>query len=581
MKVVVIHGSPRRKNSATYKITERVIIGLKKKGATVEEIMLADKNIKHCIGCYTCWTKTPGVCVHKDDMVEILPKLQDADLIIHASPLYYYDVTGLFKNFVDRNLPLIEPWLIERENATGHPFRGGGEHPKVFLVSVCGFPERSHFDALVLRYEKAYDETVGGAFIGHFLVPAAEPLARGMENMFTEILNLAEKAGEELAINKMLSDVTNSAIIKATTKSKEEIKRFVKIANMSWESMQPKEKKEIPKEIKRVVNTKPLDLSAGGIDTFFAGMALQYKPSKKATAKGVLQFDMDGKSWHIVMDGVKAEAFKGSHPSPSMTIITPKKLWMEISDGTKDGQTEFMNGNYKVDGDMNYLMDMDKLFNASDEESEDSSVESSEIKSSKVAKTLPEKRGPIGLSGTWWMQIAFVPWMTVWIWGSISGGWLPLTVAAGFSLLLFLYHGITNRPVLFETGTAIYMTLSLLAMALSWNFFMLYQPMIDYLFLAGLWAGSAINYFTLTAEYSGQGYPPSILKTKAFTSTNLILSTSWGIYFLVASMFVLLDISSVGAGWIWMVARFALLVPMFIFTGWFQKWYPKKLLASK
>ncbi|MEZ4812766.1 MAG: flavodoxin family protein [Caldisericia bacterium] len=139
MKVVVIHGSPRRKNSATYKIADHIVNGMKKKNSDVEEFFLADMKINHCVGCFTCWTKTPGKCIHNDDMEQILESIKKADLVIHASPLYYFDVTGLFKNFTDRQLPLIQPYLVDHGDTTGHPYRGEGQHPKVFLVSVCGF----------------------------------------------------------------------------------------------------------------------------------------------------------------------------------------------------------------------------------------------------------------------------------------------------------------------------------------------------------------------------------------------------------------------------------------------------------
>ena len=55
-------------------------------------IYLKDKDIKHCSGCFTCWTKTPGKCIHKDDMEELLHKISQADVIVYATPLYYYTV---------------------------------------------------------------------------------------------------------------------------------------------------------------------------------------------------------------------------------------------------------------------------------------------------------------------------------------------------------------------------------------------------------------------------------------------------------------------------------------------------------
>ena len=78
-------------------------------GAKMEHIKLKNKNIHPCTGCYTCWTKTPGECIFDDDMTDLRYKFRTADLIIFASPLYVYSVTGIMKNFLDRLVPNLMP----------------------------------------------------------------------------------------------------------------------------------------------------------------------------------------------------------------------------------------------------------------------------------------------------------------------------------------------------------------------------------------------------------------------------------------------------------------------------------------
>jgi len=54
-------------------------------GAEVEIVNLRKKTIKSCIGCFTCWTKTPGKCIHKDDMTnELFPKWLKSDLVVYG-----------------------------------------------------------------------------------------------------------------------------------------------------------------------------------------------------------------------------------------------------------------------------------------------------------------------------------------------------------------------------------------------------------------------------------------------------------------------------------------------------------------
>ena len=69
MKVIALNSSPRGEGiSKTGMLLDALVEGMREAGAEVETIHLRQKKINNCIGCYTCWTKSPGVCVHKDDM---------------------------------------------------------------------------------------------------------------------------------------------------------------------------------------------------------------------------------------------------------------------------------------------------------------------------------------------------------------------------------------------------------------------------------------------------------------------------------------------------------------------------------
>ena len=156
MKALVILGSPRGKKSSSYHVAQHFISGLKTGGCRTEEILVRDLTINPCRGCYTCWLKTPGRCIHKDDMTKVLSKIDKADLIVYAFPLYIYSTPGIVKNFLDRQIPLIKPDLIEDNGITSHPRRNQNAKNKVFLISVAGFPERSHFDGLVTSFKKTF-----------------------------------------------------------------------------------------------------------------------------------------------------------------------------------------------------------------------------------------------------------------------------------------------------------------------------------------------------------------------------------------------------------------------------------------
>ena len=76
MKVLAINSSPRGDGqSKTELMLNHLVKGMREAGAEVEVVELRKRKVNNCIGCFTCWTKTPGVCIHKDDMTkELYPK---------------------------------------------------------------------------------------------------------------------------------------------------------------------------------------------------------------------------------------------------------------------------------------------------------------------------------------------------------------------------------------------------------------------------------------------------------------------------------------------------------------------------
>ena len=140
MKILVINGSPKGKRSNTYKLTSSFINGISETNEIeYEEIIVKDKNIGTCIGCFGCWNKTPGICVIKDDMKEILDKILWADIIIWSFGLYYFNVPGRMKMLIDRQLPLALPFMVSESESGSHPMRFDMSGKRHVIISTCGF----------------------------------------------------------------------------------------------------------------------------------------------------------------------------------------------------------------------------------------------------------------------------------------------------------------------------------------------------------------------------------------------------------------------------------------------------------
>ncbi len=100
MKITVITGSAHRHGTSAL-LADKFIEGAKEAGHEVARFDAAFKNIHGCLGCDTC-NKKPNGCVFKDDMEEINPYLLQADAIVFASPVYYYNISAQLKSVIDR-----------------------------------------------------------------------------------------------------------------------------------------------------------------------------------------------------------------------------------------------------------------------------------------------------------------------------------------------------------------------------------------------------------------------------------------------------------------------------------------------
>ena len=102
-KVLVISTSLRKLSNSEI-LADEFIKGAKDAGAEVEKISLRGRKISYCIGCLSC--QKTGKCVLRDDMDEINQKLHDCDIVVFATPIYYYEMCGQMKTLLDRANPL-------------------------------------------------------------------------------------------------------------------------------------------------------------------------------------------------------------------------------------------------------------------------------------------------------------------------------------------------------------------------------------------------------------------------------------------------------------------------------------------
>jgi len=373
MKVLAINGSPNGAKGNTECVLQPFLAGAREAGAETEVIYLKDYEIKHCIGCFTCWAKTPGVCVHKDDMAGLLEKLRQAQVVVYATPLYVFTMSGLMKDFVDRIIPLAQPYIIKRGEHYIHPPRyplAGDGLGKVVLVSNSGYPERHHFSGLeetFRRWTDSPDEELAGVVC---CAGGALLQSEAIRESTAWYIEAARQAGREVIAQGRISPETQEILDRPLIP---DLDAYVGIVNAFWQShgielYDPNEGAQAPEPEPDVSETGVLlgpPQGAGTMRDLVAGMAMSLDPEAAGDLEATIQFDVTGdapESYYLEILQGSCTAYAGQHPSPSMTIHTPADVWMAISRGEVNGAGALMQGKYSVTGNLGLLMRFGKLF---------------------------------------------------------------------------------------------------------------------------------------------------------------------------------------------------------------------------
>lgn len=113
MKILVLNGSPRL-NGNTSAMVAAFEDGAKENGHEVNVIHICQKKIAGCLACEYCHTKGEGKCIQQDDMQGIYPVLEDAEMIVLASPIYYHSFSGQLQCVINRIYALDKPKNLKK-----------------------------------------------------------------------------------------------------------------------------------------------------------------------------------------------------------------------------------------------------------------------------------------------------------------------------------------------------------------------------------------------------------------------------------------------------------------------------------
>lgn len=156
-KIVVLNGSPRR-NGNTSALVREFTKGAESVGNTVTEFFLDRMNIHGCKGCYGGDNSRVCPCVQRDDMDQIYPVVKDSDVVVFATPMYYWHMSGQIRTAIDR--------LFALEEGGDTLLRGHGKASVLLMVAEgYGFDDVSaYYDHLTehLKWENLGKVLAGG-----------------------------------------------------------------------------------------------------------------------------------------------------------------------------------------------------------------------------------------------------------------------------------------------------------------------------------------------------------------------------------------------------------------------------------
>lgn len=556
MKIFVINGSPKGSKSNTYKLTKAFLAGMKesaedaKEDFEVEEVQVNRLDIHPCLGCFSCWDKTPGSCCIQDDMQEIIRKLLWADITIWSFPLYYYTVPGGLKNLIDRQLPMALPFMVENESLSGsgsHPPRYDMSGKKTVVISTCGFyTAEGNYDGVYSLFDH---ECGRGNYTTIFCGQGELFRVPDLSKRTNEYLGYVQSAGREYVMGGILPE---------TRAKLEELlyprETFETWADLSWGIDKEKGEKESDALI------------------FTRQMAVLYRKESYSGREQVLEMyytDID-ECYQIVMGKEGSRVVTDGSENATTRIETPLSVWRSIAAGEIRGDEALMRQLYKVKGDFNLMLKWDEYFGDTGANT-GRNREASKVKGGKAVSGIHIPRRETN------MNIMLIPWIVFWIAVPIDsyiGSFISIAVCALVPLLFY-----QNKKTLYDILSG--------ALVSGFSMATLYGGPgrilvpLSYLAFGIMWTATGFVKIPLTAHYSMNAYNgEDALQNPLFMKTNRILTLMWGILYLMTFVWTYVLMGTAIRSYVGAVNS---VVPIFmgIFTVWFQRWYPAKVARGE
>jgi len=357
MRVLLLRANPR-KSGYTQRLVEWFLQGLRETDAAVMDVDLAAQTILPCLGCYHCWLITPGQCVHADDMSALLERILEADVIVCATPLYYYSMSSSLKVFFERTLPLTREGLQPStrgmvRNNTRYPERWQGKRLITILAGAFRDlealrPANETFQLIAdgLNLEVGGQLTRPESYLLDYPLSKPKTLKR-IETAFVQ-------AGREAGTTGRLQPET---VKEASLPLAVDLEHFRAYSNIYWtQAMRMGEEGQLPANVQAHVSND--------VAILMREMVRCSNARATARVKAVLQFEFPdrGSVYHIRIDCGHSELKEGPAAKPDLSVRCSADTWAAIFTRRADLRQILKNHQLALQGDKSLFSRLDRFF---------------------------------------------------------------------------------------------------------------------------------------------------------------------------------------------------------------------------
>ncbi len=525
MNVLVINGSPKGSRSNTLRLTRAFLEGIAADECRERTVQKMD--IHPCLGCFSCWNKTPGECCIQDDMAAVIEDLLWAEVVVWSFPLYYFSIPGGLKNLIDRQLPMVLPFMERDTVSGGHSSRYDMSEKRHVVISTCGFyTAEGNYDGVT----SVFDHLCGKGNYSTIFCGQGELFRVKELNQRTEAyLKYIRRAGEEFRDGSITGDTRKKLDEPLYPRHV-----FEAMADASWGV------------------EKNGEQSHESL-TFTRQMAALYRVGAYPGKDIVLEMDYSdiGMRYQVILGKEGSTVLTEGFQVPTTTIETPYSVWQAIAAGELSGEEALAQQKYRVRGDFSVMLHWDKYFGSED------------LPEEKTAQVQPPTN----------MNNLLIPWIIFWIAASVDAfyGAVVSIISAAFVALLYY----RSQRTLYDSVTGVLVTVLSLALILGANAQVVVP--LGYFAFGIMWSVSCFMKVPLTALYSMNEYGgQQALGNALFMKTNRILTGCWGVLYLLTPFWTYFLLGTSLGSWTGAINS-VLPAIMGIFTAWFQKWYPAKI----